>query len=247
MEKDNWHILKKYTNARIAIGHAGSSLPTSEILRFRMAHSMAKDAITSELDMAMLIKDFKSIGLNVISVNSQATDRNDYLRNPNKGRLLDNQSAADLQSLACEKVDLCIVVADGLSANAVNYHAVKLIELLISQIKNWTLTPIILAKHGRVALSDSIGEILNARIALILIGERPGLSSPNSMGAYLTYQPKIGNTDERRNCVSNIQPEGLTYELAAVKLAHLLNQMYIKQISGIQLKDDQSDSIYLEK
>jgi ethanolamine ammonia-lyase small subunit len=244
MEKDNWQTLRKHTHARIAIGHAGNSLPTSEILALRMAHSMAKDALNSEIDLDMLSSAFASRGLNTVSVKSQVTGLNDYLRNPNKGRLPDKQSAAMLQTISPGKVDLCIIVADGLSANAVNYQAPKLIDLLLPHIKTWTLAPIVLAKYGRVALSDAVGEILNADIALILIGERPGLSSPHSMGAYMTFHPVSGNTDEKRNCVSNIQPEGLSYEAAAAKIAHLLNQMRIKQISGVQLKDDQSD-IYL--
>ena len=242
MGKDTWHLLTQYTNARIALGRAGTSLPTHEILQLRMAHSQAKDAIRSELDTIGLTEAFSTIGLNTVCVKSQVIDRNDYLRNPNKGRVLDSQSKAAIEVLTREKVDLCIVVADGLSANAVNSYALQLIHLLLPQIKDITLSPIVIAKHSRVALSDSIGELFNARIALILIGERPGLSSPNSMGAYLTYQPKTGNTDEKRNCVSNIHPEGLTCEAASAKLAYLLHQMLIKQISGVQLKDDHSDT-----
>lgn len=241
MERDTWQILKKYTNARIALGRAGSTLPTQEILQFKMAHALARDAVSSEIDRTCLAESFRSMGIHTIVVQSQVTDRNDYLRNPNKGRVLDNQSKEQLQSLKDKPMDLCIVVADGLSADAVNLYAVPLVDLLIRKLDNWTLTPVILARYSRVALSDPIGEIVGSRIALILIGERPGLSAPRSLGAYLTYQPKTGNTDEKRNCISNIHPDGLTLGLAAAKIVHLLYQMRTKQISGILLKDDQSD------
>ncbi len=244
MEKDAWHLLTQYTNARIAMGRAGTSLPTHEVLQLRMAHSQAKDAINSEIDVNSLTEIFKAQGLDTLFVQSQVTDRNDYLRNPNKGRLLNYASERLLQSSKTDKRDLCIIVADGLSATAVNIHAEKIIELLLPQLPDWTLTPIVIAQYSRVALSDAIGELLNARIALILIGERPGLSSPHSMGAYLTYQPQAGNTDERRNCISNIQPQGLVYEAATASIAYLLKAMLVKQISGVQLKDDRTD-IYL--
>ncbi len=238
MEKDPWHLLKEYTNARIAMGHAGTSLTTHDLLQFRMAHSLAKDALYSELDATRLTENFSTLGLKTITVQSQVSDRNDYLRNPNKGRLLDSTSTLALEAIRSKPVDLCLIVADGLSANAVNTHAIPLIERLIPQLPTMTFSTIVLAKQSRVALSDPIGENLQAKIALILIGERPGLSSPTSMGAYLTYKPVTGNTDEKRNCVSNIQPEGLSYEAASAKLSYLLHQMLIKQISGVQLKDD---------
>ncbi len=178
MEKDAWHLLTQYTNARIAMGRAGTSLPTHEVLQLRMAHSQAKDAISSEINAKDLNEKFRAQGLNSLCVQSQVMNKNDYLRNPNKGRLLNSASETLLQSSKTDKRDLCIIVADGLSATAVNIHAEKIIELLLPQLPNWTLTPIVIAQYSRVALSDSIGELLGARIALILIGERPGLSSP---------------------------------------------------------------------
>lgn len=238
MEKDAWHLLKQYTNARIAVGRAGTSLPTAEILQLRMAHSLAKDAIRSEIDINGLMEACRALKLDSLSVQSQVVNRNDYLRNPNKGRLLATQSTEILQGFHSQETDLCIIIADGLSAEAVNQHAVKVIALLLPLIATFTLSPVVLAQQSRVALSDPIGELLQARIALILIGERPGLSSPHSMGAYLTYQPQSGNTDEKRNCVSNIQPQGLSYEAAAAKLAYLLQEMLTKKISGVQLKDE---------
>lgn len=244
MEKDNWKILKNYTNARIALGRAGISLPTNEVLQFRMAHALAKDAITAKLDILNLNEEAKKIGLNTIFIKSSVADGSEYLRNPNKGRLINEKSKIKLQDLVYEKADLCIIIADGLSADAVNFHSINLIRHLIPKLKIKIFNPLIVVRHGRVAISDAIGELINASISLILIGERPGLSSPNSMGAYITYNPKTGNTDEKRNCVSNIQLEGLSYEYAAMKLAYLIDQMMIKKISGVQLKDEFSD-LYL--
>jgi ethanolamine ammonia-lyase small subunit len=241
MELDNWHKLKEYTNARIALGRAGNALPTNEVLQFRMAHALAKDAISTEIDILNIIEDTKNIGLTAIFTQSLITNTSEYLRNPNKGRVLNDQSSIRLEDYPEKKADLCIIIADGLSAEAVNLHAIKLIEQLIPKLKIKNIAPVIIVKYGRVAISDEIGEILESSIALILIGERPGLSSPTSMGAYITFNPKKGNTDEKRNCVSNIQPEGLSYELAALKLAYLIDQMLHRKISGVHLKDDFSD------
>jgi len=238
MEKAPWHQLKQFTNARIALGSSGGSMLTHEVLKVRMAHSMAKDALYSEIDIPKLSDDLQTLGLASRTVQSNVADRTDYLLRPDKGRVLNERSITQLKKGSKEPVDLCIIIADGLSADAANFHSVKLIQLLLPLLTSWTLAPIILASQSRVALADPIGEILNATITLILIGERPGLSSPNSMGAYLTYLPQTGNTDEKRNCVSNIQPEGLSYETAAFKISYLLQQMKTKQISGVALKDD---------
>jgi ethanolamine ammonia-lyase small subunit len=246
MELDDWHILKKYTNARIALGRSGSALPTNKVLEFRMAHALAKDAISTELDILNLVEDAKKLSLKSISVQSQISNGIDYLKNPNIGRILNEVSIKKLKDLSRQKTTLSIIIADGLSAEAVNLHAIKLIEHLIPKLKFKTISPIIIVKYGRVAVSDEIGEILNSSIALILIGERPGLSSPTSMGAYVTYNPKKGNTDEKRNCVSNIQSEGLSYEFAAMKLAYLIDEMLFKKLSGVDLKDDFSDK-YINK
>jgi ethanolamine ammonia-lyase small subunit len=246
MELDDWHILKKYTNARIALGRSGSSLPTNQVLAFRMAHALAKDAINTELDTLNIVEDAKKLSLNSILVQSKISNRIDYLMKPNIGRLLNETSIKKLKDWPEKKITLSIIIADGLSAEAVNLHAIKLIAHLIPKLKFDTISPIILVKYGRVAISDEIGEILNSTIALILIGERPGLSSPTSMGAYITYNPKKGNTDEKRNCISNIQSEGLSYEFAAMKLAYLIDEMLFKKLSGVDLKDDFSDK-YISK
>jgi ethanolamine ammonia-lyase small subunit len=241
MELDNWHILKKYTNARIALGRSGNSLPTNKVLEFRMAHAMAKDAINTELDLLNLVEDVKKLGLNSILLQSQITNDIDYLKNPNMGRLLNEISLKKLEDCPEKNNTLSIIIADGLSAEAVNIHAIKLIEQLIPKLKFKNISPIIVVKYARVAISDEIGEMLNSNIALILIGERPGLSSPTSMGAYITYNPKKGNTDEKRNCISNIQTEGLSYEFAAMKIAYLIDEMLHKKLSGVDLKDNFSD------
>ena len=241
MKLDNWHILKKYTNARIALGRSGNSLPTNKVLEFRMAHAMAKDAINTELDLLNLVEDIKKLGLNSILLQSQITSDIDYLKNPNMGRLLNEMSLKKLEDCPEKNNTLSIIVADGLSAEAVNIHAIKLIEQLIPKLKFKNISPIIVVKYARVAISDEIAEMLNSNIALIIIGERPGLSSPTSMGAYITYNPKKGNTDEKRNCISNIQTEGLSYEFAAMKIAYLIDEMLHKKLSGVDLKDNFSD------
>ena len=241
MELDSWYQLKEFTNARIALGRAGNALPTNEVLQLRMAHALAKDAISTEIDLLNIKADAKKLGLPTIFAQSQITNTSEYLRNPNKGRLLNEQSITQLENYPEKKADLCIIIADGLSAEAVNLHAIKLIELFIPKLKIKKLAPVVIVKYGRVAISDEIGELLDARITLILIGERPGLSSPTSMGAYTTWNPKKGNTDEKRNCISNIQSDGLSYEFAAQKLAYLIHQMTSRQISGVALKDDFTD------
>jgi ethanolamine ammonia-lyase small subunit len=206
-----------------------------------MAHAMAKDAINTELDLLNLVEDVKKLGLNSILLQSQITNDIDYLKNPNMGRLLNEMSLKKLEDCPEKNNTLSIIIADGLSAEAVNIHAIKLIEQLIPKLKFKNISPIIVVKYARVAISDEIGEMLNSNIALILIGERPGLSSPTSMGAYITYNPKKGNTDEKRNCISNIQTEGLSYEFAAMKIAYLIDEMLHKKLSGVDLKDNFSD------
>ncbi|ABG60293.1 ethanolamine ammonia-lyase subunit EutC [Cytophaga hutchinsonii] len=242
MEEDYWKELRKFTHARIAIGRAGNALPTSEVLKFRMAHAIARDAVQSEVNMELLQEKLFDLGLNVQQVKSHAADRLDYIRHPHKGRLLHEQSRQQLEALHIEKTDLCIIFADGLSADAVNLHAIPFLTILLKNLSFWNIAPVVLAEQGRVGLSDPVGEALNARISLILLGERPGLSAPTSLGAYITYMPQSGNTDEKRNCVSNIQPAGLSYEQAVEKISYLLHEMRRQQVSGIMLKDNQQNN-----
>lgn len=236
-----WQSLRQYTPARIAQGRAGHSLPTSELLKFQEDHALARDAVYSVLAKENLEKNLQNIDfLEIIIVESQAKDRQEYLKRPDFGRKLSLFSHQKLQSFSTKCYDLAIVIADGLSATAVNRHVVPLLTLLIPALakEGWSLAPISLVMQGRVAIADEIGELLQAENVVILLGERPGLSSPDSLGAYLTHAPKVGLTDESRNCVSNIHPEGLDYQAAARKILYLLTEMKSRKISGVNLKDN---------
>lgn len=243
MEEDYWQELRKYTHARVAMGRAGNAMSTSDVLKLRLAHAMARDAVQSEMDVQFLSNELFQLGLNVQQVKSQATDRLDYIRHPHKGRLLHEESKQKLELLQADKTDLCIIFADGLSADAVNIHAIPFLNLLLQDLKYWSIAPVVLVEQGRVGLSDPIGEALKAKISLILLGERPGLSAPTSLGAYITYQPQSGNTDEKRNCVSNIQSSGLSYQQAVAKISYLLHEMRSQQLSGVKLKDNQQNNL----
>jgi ethanolamine ammonia-lyase small subunit len=244
-EADHWEFLKKLTAARIALGHTGVSLPTKELLSFRLAHAQARDAVYSGLDKHKIVLQLSGSGFDFLEIKSTSTSRNEYLKNPNTGKKLDKDSI-ELIGHISGTYDLCFIIADGLSATSVNEHAVEVIRILHSKLKklHWSIAPVLVAEQARVALSDEAGSLMKAEIVVMLIGERPGLSSPDSMGAYLTYKPAPGLTDERRNCVSNIRPEGLSYYFAAEKLFYLLTEMKTRKISGVQLKDRQ-DGLFL--
>lgn len=237
-DKDPWVGLRKYTNARIALGRAGVSLQTSESLQFSMAHAFARDAVFDRLQVEDCRLQIERLHPCMV-LHSRVVDRQQYLLRPDLGRRLNNESLHELRSMS-GSYDVCINVADGLSATAVNNHAVPLLELLIPRMKEagWSLAPICIIEQGRVAISDETGSILGAKLSLILIGERPGLSSPDSLGVYLTYGPAIGNTDERRNCISNINSSGLSYEAAADKIMYLVSEALRLQLSGVKLKDN---------
>ncbi len=223
--------LRQLTSARVAIGRVGHSLPTAELLNFQFAHAGARDAVWTPLDPTFLAE------LNPIHLNSQAPDRPTYLRRPDLGRRLDPASRALLQPGpgAASIKDAAIIVADGLSAQAVHHHAQPVIDALHALLTDWNLAPLTLVQQGRVAISDEIGHLLNAQLALILIGERPGLGSPDSLGAYLTWNPQPGRTDAERLCVSNIRTEGLAPALAAQKLATLMREARTHQVTGVAL------------
>jgi len=237
---DSWEGLKAFTNARIALGRTGVATPLKEVLDFRMCHAHARDAVYSVLKAEELEETLQQFQIQVIMVNSNANNRAVYLQRPDYGRKLNEASAKNLKNESSYSADVVIIIADGLSATAINEHAVHVVKKLIPFLKQSVLTiaPIVIAKQARVAIADEIGSILNAKLSLILIGERPGLSSPDSMGAYITYQPSPGKTDESRNCISNIRPEGLSYDLAAEKIAKLINASLQLKLSGISLKDD---------
>ncbi|HLO81048.1 MAG TPA: ethanolamine ammonia-lyase subunit EutC [Chitinophagaceae bacterium] len=236
--KDPWVGLRKYTNARIALGRAGVSVPTSESLQFSMAHAFARDAVYDRLQVAACRLQIERLHPCLV-LHSRVVDREQYLLRPDLGRRLNDESLEELRTLT-GSYDVCINLADGLSATAVNNHAVPLLQLLIPRMKDagWSLSPVCIIEQGRVAISDETGAVLNAKLSLILIGERPGLSSPDSLGAYLTYGPAIGNTDERRNCISNINANGLSYEAAADKIMYLVSEALRLKLSGVGLKDN---------
>jgi ethanolamine ammonia-lyase small subunit len=241
---DPWHSLKQFTSARIALGHAGSSLPTKANLDFQLAHALAKDAVNLPLDFGKLEQALNVQGYKTLSLQTQAETHQIYLQRPDKGRLLDLPSIESIQHIAqqIEPPDVAVIVADGLSSNAIEKHAVPILKLLIPQLcsSGYSLSPISLVKYGRVAIGDHISELFSARMCIVLIGERPGLSSPDSMGIYFTYQAKVGSTDADRNCISNIHKNGLSYEQALEKLLFLITEADRLQFSGIRLKDETS-------
>jgi ethanolamine ammonia-lyase small subunit len=232
---DPWHELKAFTAARIALGRTGTAMPLQEVLRFKLAHAHARDAVYSSLDIAALSGQSWETNL----LHSNAADREIYLQRPDKGRQLNENSRL---SLTPEHTDIGIILVDGLSATAVNHHAVPVLEYLypMLQAKKISCARIQLVEQGRVAIGDEIGELLGVKLVLVLIGERPGLTSPDSLGTYLTWQPRPGLTDEARNCISNIRPEGLPYKLAAEKMFYLINEALRLQLTGVMLKDNYS-------
>jgi len=238
---DPWQSLAALTAARIALGRAGCSLPTAAVLRFDVAHALARDAVHQVLDVEGLLSRWREMdGSEAVVVDSQASNRHVYLQRPDLGRCLDEGSAALLASqlVSGQPHDLAIVVADGLSATAVHENALPLLHSLLPLLDGLQLAPLVIARQGRVALGDEIGFLLQARLVLVLLGERPGLSSPDSLGAYLTFAPRIGRLDAERNCVSNIRPAGLTPAAASVKLVWLIRAALARQLTGIGLKDD---------
>ena len=232
-----WEALRRFTDARIALGRAGSSVPTAPLLAFNLAHAQARDAVHRPLDVSALHETLTSKGFQTATVRSAAPARDVYLRRPDLGRILSDESAKSLESQA-KDADLVFVIADGLSSNAASMHAVPLIERTLARLDGWRVGPVVIATQARVALGDGIGSILKARIVAMLIGERPGLSSPASLGVYVTYDPVQGRSDAERNCISNVRPEGLNYDAAAFKLAYLLNEARARKLTGVDLKDD---------
>jgi ethanolamine ammonia-lyase small subunit len=227
--------LRDYTPARVDLGRAGSSLPTRELLEFQLAHAKARDAVHLPLAVNSLVLELKQRGISPVTLASAARDRDEYLKRPDLGRRLSDASREPVAARHAE-YDAAFVIADGLSALAVHRHAVPLLELLLRDL-DWRIAPVAIVEQGRVAIGDEIGELLGARMIVVLIGERPGLSSPDSLGAYLTWQPRPGRTDAERNCISNIRAEGLSYAVAAHKLLFLMNESLRLKLSGVQLKE----------
>ncbi len=238
---DGWTDLRRYTQAHIALGRVGASLPTSEVLSFSMAHARARDAVQAALDVPAIRDVLEHAGFPALPAKSQASDRAEYLRRPDLGRRLDPHCMEALKPVGLIPPHrLTVVVADGLSALAVTRHALPLLMELRPRLADWSLDTVIVATQARVALADAIGELRGAEAAVILLGERPGLSAPDSLGAYLLYAPRPGRTDAERNCISNIRGQGLSYAEAAHKLQFLLGQARQAGRGGLAIKDSSS-------
>ena len=249
--RNPWQSLRRYTAARIALGRSGVSQPTASQLEFQLAHARARDAVHLALDhkaLAGALHD--ACGLPSVSLHSAADSRHVYLQRPDLGRKLDEASRQTLAALPPEPAyDLALVIADGLSALAIEQNAAPFIGALMARLspERWRIAPLAIVRQGRVAVGDEIAHLLNARAVVVLIGERPGLSSPDSMGLYLTWAPQPGLTDASRNCISNVRPAGLTCDAAAFKLHYLLSEARRRQMSGVALKDETAgESVTLE-
>jgi ethanolamine ammonia-lyase small subunit len=246
MQRDVWNSLRNYTPARIAIGRAGGSLPTEEVLDFAWAHAEARDAVKAELDIEKLATSIEKFGVKCLRLESAAPDRDTYIRRPDLGRRLSDSSRELLAGLNPPATsDVALVVADGLSAVAAQEQAVKVLEKLLPMLaaSRITVAPICVVKNARVAIEDEIGALLKATAAVILLGERPGLGTADSLGAYLIYQPNQGKTDADRNCVSNIREAGLPPPAAAETIYYLLSESLRRKISGVMLKDERVKTI----
>jgi ethanolamine ammonia-lyase small subunit len=242
-----WQGLRRYTAARIALGRAGHSLPTGPHLAFQLAHAQARDAVHLPFDAAGVAASLQANGFETLSLHSAAADRPIYLQRPDLGRRLDDASRQQLLARragrsTAERFDVAFVVADGLSALAVHQNAAPLLAAITARLAAdappWRTAPVALVSQGRVAVGDETGELLDANAVVVLIGERPGLSSPDSLGLYITWAPRTGLTDASRNCISNVRPAGLSIDAAAAKLHYLLAESRRRQLSGVALKDE---------
>jgi len=234
-----WRRLRELTAARIGLPRSGASIATGPLLEFQLAHARARDAVHEELDADKLGADLAPLGLPVLIVDSAVGARRDYLMRPDLGRRLSPEAEALLAPRA-SRYAVALVVADGLSARAVQTHATPVLAALLPVLTDGRvpIAPLVIARNGRVAIGDAIARALGADSVAVLIGERPGLSAPDSMGAYLTFRPAPQTTDADRNCISNIRPEGIGYADAAFKIGHLLHAMRTRQLSGVRLKDE---------
>lgn len=238
---DPWHSLRRFTQARIALGRAGSGVTTAAYLDFQLAHAGARDAVLKPWDVEGFAAQLQQQSLAHIRLNTPVIDRTQYLQRPDLGRRLNDDSLQDLKQLAEPGFDVAIIISNGLSSTAVETHGMPLLQHIVARYMEMQLSiaPICLVPNARVAVADPIGALLQARLAVIMVGERPGLSAADSLGVYLTYAPREGNTDAERNCLSNIRPpDGLPYEAAAQKLAYLSREALRNGISGVSLKDD---------
>ncbi|RDL43242.1 ethanolamine ammonia-lyase subunit EutC [Marinomonas piezotolerans] len=249
-----WQRLREFTDARIGLGRAGVSVPTKHLLAFQLAHAQAIDAVHTPLNATELIHQLTQQSWSPPSqpfrLHSRAEHREMYLQRPDYGRQLNKASEQTLEDhayLSDETYDVAFVIVDGLSALAIEENVLPFLNELVPTLTSgpapWTIAPLCIVEQGRVAIGDHVGELLHAKCVVVLVGERPGLSSPDSMGLYLTWGPKVGNTDAYRNCISNIRPAGLNYPEASRKARYLLNEARTKQLSGVQLKDRTDESV----
>ncbi len=241
--QDAWHHLRQYTAARIAIGRAGGSLPTAALLDFRLSHARAKDAVHAEFNADGVCDDLLARGFSPLRLDSAAKNRREYLLRPDLGRRLSMHGAEFLKTAPQDAPDLVVIISDGLSALAANSHAVATAVPLLENLasKGWKIGRVVVVPLARVKIQDEIGSLLGARFTLMLLGERPGLGAPDSLGAYFTANPSLEKTDADRNCISNIRPEGISPTAAAVKLAWLFESSRMTGLSGVMLKDKQPD------
>lgn len=240
--EDGWATLRELTAARIALGRCGASLPTGETLAFELAHAQARDAVLIPLDVEALKTDLEGNGWHTLRVCSRASSQQAYLARPDWGRRLRTEDAAEL--LASKgRYDVVFVISDGLSARAVQEHAAALLAAVAPLLRDLAIAPVVIATRARVALADEVGEAFGARIAVSLIGERPGLSSPDSLGIYLTYDPKLGRNDGERNCISNVRPAGLPIAEAATQLAAMIRAALHAKLSGIGLQAERQQAL----
>ncbi len=250
---DPWQALRQFTAARIALGHTGVSQPTSAQLDFQLAHARARDAVHLALDTDTLSREMETAWPEAGPckvLHSAAADRNVYLQRPDLGRRLAPDARAALAALRASAVedrpyDVVFVIADGLSALGVVQNAAPFLQLLRPRLlaQGWAIAPPSIVLQGRVAVGDEVGALLGAKIVVVLIGERPGLSSPDSMGLYITWAPTVGMTDERRNCISNVRPAGLGYDEAVERLHYLLSEARRRELTGVGLKDETGGSL----
>jgi ethanolamine ammonia-lyase small subunit len=230
--------LRSYTPARVGLERTGVSLATGALLDFQLAHARARDAVHGAIDVRMLCDELRRSGLGALALESRAADRTIYLKRPDLGRALSEES---LGLLSPGEYDVVFVIADGLSAFAVERHALRLLREVLPLLAGWRLAPVCVVEQGRVAVGDTIGEALHARLAVVLIGERPGLSSPDSLGVYITWEPQRGRKDAERNCISNVREEGLSYAAAAGRLHYYMVEASRRQMTGLGLRDPTED------
>ncbi len=242
LTENPWRVLRQFTDARIGLGRVGVSLPTRELLAFQLAHAQARDAVHQPLDTARLVQDLRDVASlhPAVICQSCAVDRDDYLRHPPKGGKLRD---ADASRLIADKSDLAIVIADGLSARAVQDNTVSFLKAFMAAMPDVRTSVPVIVTQGRVAVGDHVGALLEARAVLVLIGERPGLSSPDSLGLYFTWAPEVGLHDAKRNCISNVRPAGLDFDRAAARAVYLYSHAARLGMSGVALKDRSSDVI----